>query len=578
MTTINEDTILRPATKYSNNLFGRNVVSKGSYLLVTSNYLPIGPVSNAGAIYVFKNTSGTSWSQLTGLYYDGTAYRDFLYNNVDATNGHYYGHSLSIDNTGTYIVVGEVLYDDAGTEDGKLRIYKNNGSDVFVEESITQPSFISSGDRVGFSVEIEGDYLVVGANLDDTTDTSAGSAAIYKLSGGSWTEIQAIQGRDGSTADAQNNDQFGKEVAMYGDFIAVGAVNEGSYGAVYIYKNNGSDNFTSIDTMKISGTSSYQRIGDFRTVAMYGDYLLASSINTRNATLFKYNSATDNTWNLVTSFVASGIPSGYIFGFSASIYERTMIVTGNAQGFAQPGVAAVFSIDPDTDAVTEEYRLVQSTGAQNNSGYGQNCTVNGDHLFVGHSKHDTSGYTNDGAVYYFYQSVCFGAGSMVETENGSIEVENLRRGMMIVTSAGPRKLARVLRSTGVSGRYVVFEAGSVSEGVPSAKTVVTRGHVMEYEGDYYNSDDFAENSRFEGVSYVDMLPEGGLYTLQFETHEVIRVNGMKLLSLPPYTHYKGLHLPKGLYFNKEKFDEEHIGKMYKPYMLHDDPLPKNKLK
>ena len=43
-------------------------------------------------------------------------------------------------------------------------------------------------------------------------------------------------------------------------------------------------------------------------------------------------------------------------------------------------------------------------------------------------------------------------------------------------------------------------------------------------------------------------------------------------SVRTYTNYLNLHLPKDLYFDKEKFSHENIGKHYPPYFLHDDPL------
>ena len=56
----------------------------------------------------------------------------------------------------------------------------------------------------------DGNRMVIGANLDDTPGTTAGSVEVYEYSSGSWTKM-------GSTINLEAaSDQFGYAVSMNG--------------------------------------------------------------------------------------------------------------------------------------------------------------------------------------------------------------------------------------------------------------------------------------------------------------------------------------------------------------------------
>lgn len=43
-------------------------------------------------------------------------------------------------------------------------------------------------------------------------------------------------------------------------------------------------------------------------------------------------------------------------------------------------------------------------------------------------------------------------------------------------------------------------------------------------------------------------------------------------SLPPNTEYNNSTLKEEEYYDKKKYKKENIGKMYPPYILHENPL------
>ena len=240
------------------------------------------------------------------------------------------------------------------------------------------------------------------------------------------------------------------------------------------------------------------------------------------------------------------------------------------------GLARLYLIDDSNGTTTYEYSLDQSTNVSAGSSYGEDIVVNGDHIFVGHSGFDNGSNIDDGQVFYFYQSVCFSKGSLVLTKEGYICVEKLKRGDEIFVKnnnfQGYKPLNRLVYSNGIKRKYVKFNKKCI-DGV-FEDLIITCGHPIYYNDDYYNPEDFA-NGDYD-VEYICIKPEG-LYTLQFEEHYVINVNGLEITSLPPYTNYKNQYLRKELYFNPEDFNEDNIGKHYPPYMLHTDPINYNNL-
>lgn len=100
-------------------------------------------------------------------------------------------------------------------------------------------------DRFGWAVDIYEDLAVVGAYADDfgPVDPNMGSAYVYEKTGGEWIQIQKL-----TNSDQQDYDRFGWSVAIDGDFIVVGAYGEdedengentlSKAGSAYIFQRN----------------------------------------------------------------------------------------------------------------------------------------------------------------------------------------------------------------------------------------------------------------------------------------------------------------------------------------------------
>ena len=397
-----------------------------------------------------------------------------------------------------------------------------------------------------------------------------------------------------SSPNPQNNGYFGRVCIIRGNYLLIGAWNEDvdanvGEGRAYLYYNNSGtwthwytfemsdggtgDRFAFQGSVSMDDTTGIAVIGAYNQSTATGKVYIFDNITTEPGT--KPTTSTES-----TTLSDAGTNNNEEYGRTVCIDGLTVVIGSPADddGGTDVGRSYIYYYDTDSSSWTE-YASFQNPGTKEvGERFGAHVGVSGDKIVISSEYRDVSGTTSAGEVYMYFESVCFFKGSKVKTKDGYIKVENLKRGDYIYVKndnfEGYQKLNRLVISPGNKRKYIKFNKNSI-DGI-FEDLYITCGHPIYYNKDYYNPEDFANNKKFN-VEYIELSPKL-LYTLQFEEHYIINVNGMYVTSLPPYTNYKNKHLPKELYFNPEKFDENNIGKMYPPYMLHDDPIVYNKLK
>jgi len=207
--------------------FGISVGISGNHIVVGAYKDDFGGNTNEGSAYVFTQ-SGGNWTDMTE-----TAK---LSSSVGAANDNF-GISVAID--GDHIVVG-AYHDDIGgnTNIGSAYVFTKPGTGW---TNMTQTGKLTSSagateDYFGRAVSISGNTIAVGAYGDDISSVSTGSAYVFTKPGGGWasmTETEKIIASDGEV-----DDHFGFSIDVSGAYIAVGARYEGviNSGAAYLYK------------------------------------------------------------------------------------------------------------------------------------------------------------------------------------------------------------------------------------------------------------------------------------------------------------------------------------------------------
>ncbi|MGI9245048.1 MAG: choice-of-anchor D domain-containing protein [Verrucomicrobiales bacterium] len=174
-------------------------------------------VRNAGAAYVFAR-SGSLWSQQAYLKASNPGDSDF------------FGHSVAIE--GETVVIGVPQEDgdgsstpaapnDAAFNAGTAYIFERNGSD-WSQQSYLKADNSGARDSFGWHVAIDEDTLVVGA-IGEVDENGAASGAAYAFERGESGWIQTAYLK---ASNPQQGDDFGWSIAVDGDMVVVGAIDE----------------------------------------------------------------------------------------------------------------------------------------------------------------------------------------------------------------------------------------------------------------------------------------------------------------------------------------------------------------
>ena len=151
----------------------------------------------------------------------------------DSAAGDFVGQSVSV--SGDTAVVGAAGRDDVGADVGAAYVFMRSGA-TWVQQARLVANDPGANAHFGASVAISGDTVVVGSSGDDHVGTSAGSAYVFKLSGGTWTQQAKL-----TASDAEEYDNFGLSVSVSGESIAVGSPGDQmTSGSVYVFTRSGS--------------------------------------------------------------------------------------------------------------------------------------------------------------------------------------------------------------------------------------------------------------------------------------------------------------------------------------------------
>ena len=200
--------------------FGTSVSLQGDLVLIGAP-ADQGNGLNAGAAYIFRFDPNTQlWVQEQALL------------PADATEQAAFGWSVSLDGdtalVGAYSAHGNVF------GSGAAYVFTYDGKQWTEQQKLTA-SDGNTFDRFGWSVSLNGDLALIGAQLDDDYANGSGSAYIFALDGTEWNETAKLR-----YEEVQGVHAFGGSVSTDGEHAIAGAnfttVDEqAEAGAAYIY-------------------------------------------------------------------------------------------------------------------------------------------------------------------------------------------------------------------------------------------------------------------------------------------------------------------------------------------------------
>ena len=260
-----EELKLEPADLEATDLFGAGTAIDGDVIAVGApDALDVfgGGTPGSGAVYIFRDTGGT-WPQQARLVA------------LDSENFDQLGRSVAAQGD---VVVAGAPGDKASGDgdpdggDGAAYVFRFDGS-AWAQEAKLVSNHSANGDRMGESIAIDGDVIVVGAPGYDQLATDTGAAYVFRHVLGLWFLEQRL-----TAADANAGDDFGASVAVDGDLIAIGAPrdNQGASdtGAVYLFGFDGTS-WTQQLKLVASDAGANAQLG--ASVALQDPILLAGS-------------------------------------------------------------------------------------------------------------------------------------------------------------------------------------------------------------------------------------------------------------------------------------------------------------
>jgi hypothetical protein len=146
------------------------------------------------------------------------------------------GRAVATD--GVRAVIGSAWDDGEGTDRGAAHVLGPDGQGTWREIKKLHASDARDDDLFGYTVAVDGDYVVAGAAWARGGGTERGQAYLFARNEGgadNWGEVQRLRASDG-----WNGDWFGTSLALDGLYLLVGATGEDGdgqdRGAAYLFK------------------------------------------------------------------------------------------------------------------------------------------------------------------------------------------------------------------------------------------------------------------------------------------------------------------------------------------------------
>ncbi|MFC2014605.1 hypothetical protein ACFLUP_01270 [Chloroflexota bacterium] len=354
--------------------FGFDVSVFGDTMVVGARY----ENNDTGAAYVYVHGE-SGWVEQTKL----TA--------SDGEPGDGFGYAVSV--SANNIVVGAYGDDDYFGAAYVFTRYEN----VWSEQAKLTDADGSPGDFFGISVAINKHTLVVGAHADDEGNYNTGSACVFRYHRDAWVQDAKLV-----ASDADYKDQFGYSVVVDNDTVVVGANAEkgdnGITGSVYIYVR---DKNEWNEQAKLHADSTSWNFGV--SVSISKDTLVVGSmfdteIGYRAGSAFVYV-RDGNEWTKDAKLFASDGTANDYFSRDVSIDKKTIIIGASGDDDNGSNSGSVYIFVRDKTGWSEQAKLIAGDGEANDN-YGRAVANSNNTIAAGAYGDDDNGY-NAGAVYTY---------------------------------------------------------------------------------------------------------------------------------------------------------------------------------
>ncbi len=376
--------------------------------------------------------------------------------------------------------INVVPVDQSLVGSGAAFAYSRDGAGTWRQEAYFKASNADAGDAFGYSAAFAGDTAVVGApgedssvggingNEADNSLESAGAAYVFvRNTDGTWTQQAYLKPPDPLTYD-----KFGYSVAIDGDTIAVSASRE-SQGVIYFFTRDAGGNWAESGTVIAEDDAWDVAFAD--ALALDGDSLAVGAKwhgMAFEGAVYMFRRDGSGNWSQEDLLVASNTGADDSFGASVALHEGTLVVGalqeasaatgigGNGDDNSAPYAGAAYVFVRNASGDWDEHAYLKSSNNEADDLFGQDVAVHGDWVAVaapneGSAAAGIEGDQSDnslagsGAVYLFHRNDA-GTWSQAYYVKAALPRANARFGIQISLTARDLAIAAPLED-GVDG-------------------------------------------------------------------------------------------------------------------------------
>lgn len=317
-----------------------------------------------------------------------------------------FGAAVAI--SGDTAVVG-APYDTVGGNfhQGSVYVFTRLG-DTWTQQAQLVANDGTAGDEFGWSVALDGDTIVVGADADDVfANIDQGSAYVFVRSGTTWTQQAHLFASDGS---ARDRDYFGNAVAIQGDTAIVGAYLNDSFnvnqGSAYVFVRSGTTWTLQQHLFAADGTiaqefgSAVALDNDTAAIGAWSDTIGG---NTQQGSSYVFIRA-GTTWTQQAKLTAVDGHAQDFFGGSVAISADTILVGSDWHDVGANGnQGAAYVFIRSGTSWSQQQQLTAGDGAASDE-FGHAVALLGDTAVIGAWMHDVTAAVDEGSAYTFIRS------------------------------------------------------------------------------------------------------------------------------------------------------------------------------
>ncbi|WP_430933059.1 T9SS type A sorting domain-containing protein [Saccharicrinis sp. 156] len=262
-----------------------------------------------------------------------------------------------------------------------------------IQKTLPIPYQKNEGDHYGSSVDLDGDYAVIGAA--EYSD-KIGCAYVLHFNGTGWDKIAQLTSSDGEYLD-----YFGCSVSISEDIIVVGAENNENDGAAYVYEKPETGWSSMTETAKLLPSGSSDKFGC--AIDIYQDEIIIGAWLETSYSGAAYIFVKPTTgWLDMNETSRLTVSDRHVydrFGCSVSLYNGTAVI--GAYGKDDFGAAYIFEKPESGWSNMNETAKLNASDIAESDDFGFSVNINNDVAIIGSRDNDD----NCGAVYLFEKPI-----------------------------------------------------------------------------------------------------------------------------------------------------------------------------